>query len=457
MKEIPSKNVMDQMIGQRAGDYSGYRIIGPLQVNSIGNFSFSAKNSEFSESVEFCAGEHSHTVLNLDNAVFEGAVKMEFAGSAIVYLNNTTIGKGLTIISKDSVRVELNRATLKGGVEIKAKHIIALEIRSTDVVAPTRDDYFSVKECVISNLVATEAKLMNACFNNCTFKTKAKFDKTHLMYSSAPLTGNFFDVVFEDDAYFNGAQFQFGCFFNGARFNGLAMFIGVNSSVSTIGDFSGGTFQKRSFFDNATFSKLVFNDCEFVDVGSFKYLNVVELKVSKAIFLKGADFLNSNIHKGDRETFRIIKNEFQRINNSVEALHYRAKEMVAYEAELSFKSRPSEWFLLWLNRISNGYGLSWTRGVLFTVIVAAVFFSIYLLTLERLPFTWGVKSLPSFVAAADVTLGYFLRFFTITHDYDFMQQFKPNGVSYFVDFVSKIFIGYGIYQTVQAFRKHGRT
>jgi len=54
------------------------------------------------------------------------------------------------------------------------------------------------------------------------------------------------------------------------------------------------------------------------------------------------------------------------------------------------------------------------------------------------------------------TMMYFFKFFIITHDLDFMKGFKPNFLSYLIDSIGRIFIGYGIYQTVQAFRKYGK-
>jgi hypothetical protein len=221
-------------------------------------------------------------------------------------------------------------------------------------------------------------------------------------------------------------------------------------------DFSGVTFCKRALFDYAKFKSIVFNNCEFRDLVSFQYFQAGNLTISRAIFTNGADFLNSKINIADRETFRIIKHEFQKINNQVEVLHYRAKEMLAYEHELKFKNNAWEYLLLQLNKRSNKHGLSWSRGLLFTLTLSILFYVLYLFTLEKLPFYWGWTNFYSFWKASGITIKDFIRFFIVTHDFDFMKEYNPSALSFIIDFISKIFIGYGIYQTIQAFRKYGK-
>lgn len=112
--------------------------------------------------------------------------------------------------------------------------------------------------------------------------------------------------------------------------------------------------------------------------------------------------------------------------------------------------------MLMLNRISTNHGLNWGKGLLFTICIALVFYSLYIVILPSRPFKLGWTSWNSFLIATDATFEYFLRFFNITHELDFMSKYSPNSISYLIDFLGKIFIGYGIYQTIQAFRKYGK-
>jgi len=176
----------------------------------------------------------------------------------------------------------------------------------------------------------------------------------------------------------------------------------------------------------------------------------------RCFFSKGADFSNTKYPNGDRESFRLIRSELLKVNNKFESLYYHSKELIIYEQNLTFKNHFGEKFMLWINRISTNHGLNWIRGVLFTVFTAVLFYILYLIVLPIRPFRFGWVSWESFFKASNNTVEYFLKFLLVTHDFDFMQQFSPNSINYFLDFISKIFISYGIYQTVQAFRKYGK-
>jgi hypothetical protein len=53
--------------------------------------------------------------------------------------------------------------------------------------------------------------------------------------------------------------------------------------------------------------------------------------------------------------------------------------------------------------------------------------------------------------------GYFFSFINPTHSIDFYKQVKdPPALARAIDLLGRIFTGYGIYQFVAAFRRHGR-
>lgn len=112
--------------------------------------------------------------------------------------------------------------------------------------------------------------------------------------------------------------------------------------------------------------------------------------------------------------------------------------------------------MLWLNRISTNHDINWLRGLLFTILTSIVFYTLYLFSLPTRPFHFGWVSWHSFLKASDSVIEYFLRFFILTHDLDFMQAYSPTSLNYLIDILGKFFIAYGIYQTIQAFRKYGK-
>jgi len=57
--------------------------------------------------------------------------------------------------------------------------------------------------------------------------------------------------------------------------------------------------------------------------------------------------------------------------------------------------------------------------------------------------------------ATGIVLSYYAHFTNPTHWVTFMKEYKGDW-SVFIDIISRIFIGLGLYQTIQAFRKYGR-
>jgi uncharacterized protein YjbI with pentapeptide repeats len=125
-----------------------------------------------------------------------------------------------------------------------------------------------------------------------------------------------------------------------------------------------------------------------------------------------------------------------------------------------------EFTLLYLNRISNSFGMSWGRGVFFTCVTACAFF--ILINTVGIKSTPLSKSTPLFVWGWNGWDGfgdvwkYYLNMFCLL---DFKEKFKDlltgksielNAFGETLFFVSKIFVSYGIYQTISAFRKYGK-
>ena len=100
-----------------------------------------------------------------------------------------------------------------------------------------------------------------------------------------------------------------------------------------------------------------------------------------------------------------------------------------------------------LNWISNRHGESWGQAFVFTSAVAAIFYLLFLGVIGRLlkntAFDWDLA-------------GKYFTYLDPTHKIDFIEHTKLNFAAYLIDFLSRIFVGYGIYQFISAFRKHGK-
>ena len=111
-----------------------------------------------------------------------------------------------------------------------------------------------------------------------------------------------------------------------------------------------------------------------------------------------------------------------------------------------------------MNTISNKNGLSWLRGIIFTISCAIIFFWV-------INFFGIENDYPRFFILDLKTFHFegfgeiWKRFLNMFYLIDFKEKFQGtelNAIGETVFFASKIFISYGIYQTIVAFRKFSK-
>ncbi|OIV41703.1 pentapeptide repeat-containing protein [Flavobacterium johnsoniae] len=270
----------------------------------------------------------------------------------------------------------------------------------------------------------------------------------------------FHNAEIHGDAHFEAVEFKgkvnswnLYCFknisFKWANFRQKANFSGLNITDG-FADFHGTNFEKNAYFYSG---------------------QINEIDLTKSVIEKSVYFLDSEIKKANRETWRIIKHEFIRQSNKIESLNYHALEMMEYEKELfgvkkelrfslfrlirDFyqvfqKGNRTNKFVIFINRLSNGFNLLPFRGVVFTLISTLFFYLIfiYFVIIENnLELDYSAKHI-------GVNFRQALQFLNIT-DWKYYPFNLKYDWAYGVLFLGRIVIGYGIYQTVQAFRKFG--
>ncbi|GIJ94923.1 hypothetical protein CAPN002_21410 [Capnocytophaga stomatis] len=320
------------------------------------------------------------------------------------------------------------------------------------------------------------------------FFSSVYFLKSHFLHST-----KFWKVKFSSLAYFIEALFYSETNFNHSKFENIV-------------DFSNAIFKKEiQFYSTSFLDRAIFSYAFFEQETQFLYCKVISntfLTFEGANFKKSLDISRSNFHysnlrfwnikiEGDenlsqyekyindfkdtnkienkdkkyqklrpslyakiRETYRIIKNAFYKEDNRIEGLEFYKREMAVYEKELKEKSFwHKDRFMLLLNKISNNYGTSWSRGLLFTITVAFIFYLCILISLHN-SLEWDIRSLDAW----DNFLKHFLEVINVTRWKD-IEPFgvELNGLAYLFLFIGRIFIGYGYYQTIQAFRKYGKS
>jgi len=115
--------------------------------------------------------------------------------------------------------------------------------------------------------------------------------------------------------------------------------------------------------------------------------------------------------------------------------------------------------LLLLNRISNYFGTDWVRGVVFTMTIGSIVS--YFLLRENYNL-WHIDIYD--INAWKQSIGFLIKIINVVD----MKPFKEsenslvklvnnNDTNNIILFIGRIFIGYGYYQTIQAFRKFGKS
>ena len=126
-----------------------------------------------------------------------------------------------------------------------------------------------------------------------------------------------------------------------------------------------------------------------------------------------------------------------------------------------------DWWMFSLNKWSNNFRRSYSRGVIFTLFSGLFFYILYLIAMDgnlRLCFD-DCNTLDSLIYAWDKYAYQFAEFLNPVHKVDFLKEDlspleKSPTLKFFgsiADFAGRIFVGFGIYQTIQAFRKYGKS
>lgn len=404
----------------------------------------------------------------------------------------------------NQVIIEFNNVKFLKQIKFKINHveIKKLTFSLCDFREKLSFKNFYFKEVkIVDTIFQKDVDFSNSRFNHVDFKHCEFFSNLNFMNcrfnNISHFKNNFFyDVVDFSDSFFEGkVDFSDTSFRNGVNFIDVIFmnkFLGKNiTSYRSKVDFSRVTFQKTSFLTESYFG------------GGVSLYGII---IKEFLDLTGIEVHGNNT---DFETFRILKNFFIKQNNRIQVLRFYEKEMESYRKELSEKYfstkkqlkkfkhhfnniKPSnsvtfsntkvhdeiylksllkqeykehrknylrDKWILTFNKLSNNYGLSWVQGLKFILLSSVGFYFLYVNSLilqGNYPYTYGWQNWDEFWKATDFTLKYYLQFLIPTHKFNFMEGVKTSFLSHFIDFISRIIIGYGIYQMVQAFRKFGK-
>lgn len=303
-------------------------------------------------------------------------------------------------------------------------------------------------------------------FTNHAFKESVKFYSCSFLEKGSFIFDN---TKFEKLADFFNSEFESSINFQKTDFHGNAVF-------------SASKFHQNILFTYTTINgSLIFRDTDFkkgVDLS----LAIINGKILPfALKIEDKDFevveqtkltniqyenLIQNEHKipirNKRETYRILKSSFLANNSNIDALTFESLEKKTYHIEMKIdgiKWFKSDMIIFKLNQISTNHKQSWWQGVAITGIFALFF---YLLAVLPYQYWYICFSEECWAELWSSTLNHIIGiifFLNPVHNPNeilSLLNLKANKLFwwyYAIDYLGRVFVGYGIYQTIQAFRK----
>lgn len=219
-------------------------------------------------------------------------------------------------------------------------------------------------------------------------------------------------------------------------------FIDENSSIKL----TSKSIKKLSLNDSIIKGKLyLFSDITFLDAENCLFPGFLFTKEAEKI----KDVAN-------RYTARLLKNECIKSNDIIGSNYFRMLEMNKYQEELKqvkkeTPNRFTDLCILKLNQLSNKHGQDFWRGIIFTLVIAIMFHFIYSLISCQIEL---------YLPTNESNLALIGEYWKSMLQYLWLPDtsaFKNDGLGFWsilVYIIGKIFITYGIYQTISAFRKY---
>ncbi|MBB6004746.1 hypothetical protein [Arcicella rosea] len=225
-------------------------------------------------------------------------------------------------------------------------------------------------------------------------------------------------------------------------------------------------------FLHSDLGKFSMIECELEKFNKFVFFNTKILEMFIAgtklptIISVPEEYQNESLEQ-QRLGFSQFKKIFENRGDSVSASIYQAKELDIYRELLTQEKKSlsiftRDWFNnfgertnLMLNRFSNYYGNNWLRSTIVTLIATFFFFTVY-----------------SFLLGNRLGNDFQLFFKLFSYSFEFINPLRKStelenvikitdnenwlSLARTWDYISRIFLAYFVYQTVQAFRKFGK-
>ncbi|NHM01687.1 hypothetical protein [Flavobacterium difficile] len=387
-----------------------------------------------------------------NSIVFKGALKTKY-----LFFESSTLHKRLDIEDGFFTSINFYRSNFQGLIWINGYNLLD----NTSLNLSIKE--LSLHECVFDkNITLNSSKINSLSLSNNNFKQLLNFNtyqkidgnvnenKINISISGINQGSMFFENI-NTNINLSGINF------------GNINFKNINIKHLTISDFQNKgvvSFNNIKSGDLLIITDSIVGNLDFMgsDVTLFKEFvfsdsNLVGINFSKHPFNILSYSSNPVIGYGiiDKSKWNTnLKNVYNQLKKNAllkgdidTSMKYQSLE---YKYLLKEKDFGFDKVLLFLNLISNKNGLSWFRGILFTLITAYLFMLLYLKTINiDFNFEESLKDYTFFISSFPKLE--IQKYSTIPNTWQ----------SNLVIWISRIFVSYGIYQTIAAFRKYGKS
>jgi hypothetical protein len=317
-----------------------------------------------------------------------------------------------------------------------------------------KDCVLTFVNCIFRKDIIAENTVMDGKvrFRNCDFKGNVNFRNTTFNNLA-----DFWQCTFYKPTTFYKTDFNATTVFSSATFNENVLF--------TYSLFGGkAIFGRTKFIKGLDMSQTIIGgELQIFDL-SFDYQKYEAEYVStnNSIFQDYIDNQHIIPLINKVVTFQILKSQYAKQGNYIDEITMRKEEKKAFSELTQARKKDDSWtsttggdrFILWLNRWSNHHKADFRNGIVFTASVAFLFL---LLTFVTTGEFWSRLCLDCKFDSRVIgyTIKSFINFLNPVHKTTYIDSLYPIfGIPYVFDFLGRIAVGYGMYQTVQAFRKY---
>ena len=256
---------------------------------------------------------------------------------------------------------------------------------------------------------------------------------------------NFYQCKSQDTLYFENLYFE--------RYADFSHFQSLRCGAL---EFSKISFNGQVSFDKSNLYLVKFDSVFFKDITSFQKIDCDRIFFNRVHFDKIAFFNDIKInlkHSLDINTVRVIKNQLYKADNRIDYIEFKRLEL-NYFYNLVSENKWKNWnsfkdyFILSLHNTSSKNGTDWLRAAIFTLSSGFLFYVLFFLSQNY------SKEIDFGNSTAFFTS--FFRFLLVTDFHNPLSEekaFIDNVIGWILFIFGKIFVGFGIYEIIQSFRK----